>query len=138
MRLFHIIRSSMRRMPGFLRMITAICLGFSLFLPVSLLPMGEHEINGVKVTFVEFWQRGGGPALAGVGMLSGVLAYGFIRARRWVRFIPVGLGWSLVVAVIVVERELAEMVTALFLFGIIPTWYFYFRRSVRRYFGVTA
>lgn len=136
MELFYTIRSSLRRMPYGLRNITCLCLVFTLFLPAAFLPFGEHSIDGVQVSFTEFWERGGGPLVAGIGVTCGVLAYGFIRARRWVRPLAVLPGFLLAVIVLLFERPFnAEVIAAVLFFGCLPMWYLYRRRPVRDYFS---
>jgi peptidoglycan/LPS O-acetylase OafA/YrhL len=72
-------------MPPGLRVATFLCSVFGILAPVSLLPFGTHRIDGVTVGFAEFWQRGGGPVFFALGIGCALLAYGFLRARRWSR-----------------------------------------------------
>ena len=124
-------------MPRGLRLATGLCLIFTLFIPSAFLPFGEHWVNGVHVSFSEFWRQGGGPAFVGVGVISMLFAYGFIRARRWIRPVAVIFGWGLVIWIITSDRRLSfDVAIPFFMFGCLPTWYLYYRRSVREYFGV--
>jgi hypothetical protein len=75
----------MQKMPIGLRVATTMSLLSIMFLPIAFLPFGEHQIDGIHVSFAEFWQRGGGPVFAGIGLIGVLLSYGFIRARRWIR-----------------------------------------------------
>jgi hypothetical protein len=136
MELFYATKSALRRMPAGLRNITCLCLVFTLFLPAAFLPFGERSIDGVHVSFTAFWDLGGGPLCAGIGIVSAVLAYGFIRARRWVRPIVVGPGCVLAILILLKERRVTFDLTLVVLtLGVVPIWYFYFRHSVRTYFA---
>ena len=127
----------MQRMPKGLRLATSLCLIFAFFLPLAFLPFGEHSVDGVRVSFAQFWRRGGGPAFVGVGVISVLFAYGFLRARRWIRPLVVIFGWGLVVWIIIGEQRLSfDVAMAFLMFGCLPTWYLYFRHPVREYFGV--
>jgi len=99
-------------------------------------PIGEHFVDGSRASFAEFWRTGGGVFFALIGIAAGTLSYGLVRARRWSRHLVVGLGWLLVMVTIVGWRGVsAEVVLAFLLFGCLPSWYFYFCRPVREYFG---
>lgn len=76
---------SFKRMPFVLKHITGMCCAFTLFLPMAFIPGGNYRINEEPVTLAEFWQRGGGPAFVMVGLSSGAIAYGVLRARQWIR-----------------------------------------------------
>jgi hypothetical protein len=138
MKIFGAIISAFRRMPDGVRFVTALSMMFTLLLPATILPGGEYFVDGDRVDFAEFWRSGGGFLFAFIGVVGFVLAYGLVRARRWALHLVVGLSWSLVVVTIVDWRGFsAEAIAAFLMFGCLPTWYFYFRRPVRKYFGFT-
>lgn len=138
MRLFHVIKSALQKMPYGLRVATALSLIFTLFLPAAFIPFGRHSVNGVDVSFAEFWRRGGGIVFVCIGVISILFAYGFIRARRWIRPVVVALGLGLVILTVVDRLRFSEDMFVVFLLcGCLPVWYLYFSRSVREYFGVT-
>jgi hypothetical protein len=89
------IKMAVARMPSGLRIATFLCVGFSVLAPMSLLPFGEHRIDGVPVGFAEFWCRVGGPVSFSLGVVSAFLAYGFLRARRWSRVLFVFVMFAL-------------------------------------------
>ena len=125
-------------MPGGVRLVTAISLMLTLLLPAACVPTGNYFVNGSRVSFLEFWRSGGGVLFAFVGVVAIVLSYGLLRARRWSRHFVVGLGWLLVVVTIIRWREFSsDVVFAILIFGCWPSWYFYFRRPVREYYGFT-
>jgi hypothetical protein len=63
----------MKRMPFGLRMLTLHAMLFTLFVPLAFLP--GAEINGVKVSYRDWWLRGGGPLFIAVGIAFGIIAY---------------------------------------------------------------
>ena len=137
MKTFYVIRDAQRSMPGGLRLVTTMCLILSALLPAAILPVGEYRVNGIPASFAEFWRCGAGIIVALVGLLFVVLAYGFIRARPWARHLAVLACWSLVgVAVFDGPGLTLDVVVAFFGFGCLPSWYFYFRRPVKEYFGI--
>jgi len=112
-----------------------MCFGFGLFLPLSLIPGGGNYINGVQVTFEEFWRRGGGPTFFFAGILFPLCGYGFVRAWNWSRYLFIALQFALPASA--------------FFFGILGwdtlfgvvwaaliTYYLFWRPNVREYFGV--
>ncbi|MCX6924446.1 MAG: hypothetical protein NT154_14710 [Verrucomicrobia bacterium] len=130
--------TAMRRMPKGLRTATGLSLLMTLFLPAAFLPVGEHFVNGDRVSFTEFWHRGGGIAFATIGLLSLVLSYGFIMARGWARPLALVTGWAVVFTTWVGWQGFTlEVALGLLFFGCLPTWYFYFRQPVREYFGAS-
>jgi hypothetical protein len=138
MEILRAIISAFRRMPNGVRFVTALSMMFTVFLPVPILPVGEHFVDGDRVAFAEFWRSGGGFLFAFIGIAAIVLAYGLVRARRWARHLVVGLSWSLVVITVFGWRRFSlDVVAAFLMFGCLPTWYFYFRPPVRKYFGFT-
>ncbi|HTJ00219.1 MAG TPA: hypothetical protein VL527_15155 [Dongiaceae bacterium] len=135
MELFRAIKAAFRRMPQGVCYVTWGAMMLALFLPLAFLPGGETFVNGNRVSYAEFWRSGGGFLLAGIGVIGLILAYGLIRARRWARHLTVILCWFLVGSTIPDWRSFSpDVVGGFFIFGCLPTWYFYFRRSVREYF----
>jgi len=113
-----------------------MCFAFFLFLPLSLIRVGDFRINGQPVTFEEFWHRGGGPIFFAAGILFPIAGYGFVRAQNWSRYLFSGL-------------HITIPVISLFFWGgdyLGECWgfawaafviYYLFRvTSVREYFGV--
>ena len=138
MKILHAIVSAFRKMPSGVRFVTALSMMFTLLLPAAILPVGEHFVDGDRVAFAEFWRSGGGFLFAFIGVAALLLAYGMVRARRWARHFVVFLSWSLVVVTIFGWRGFSlDVVAAFLMFGCLPTWYFYFRRPVKEYFGFT-
>jgi hypothetical protein len=127
-----------RRMPGGIRFVTGLSLVLATCLPLAVLPGGEIFINGSRVSYSEFWRSGGGLIMACLGVLGWLLFYSLIMARPWARHLAVSLGWVIVVGGIFDWQSFnVETIWALICFGLLPTWYFYFRQSVKVYFGVS-
>lgn len=125
----------MQNMPKGLRVVTGMCMIFTLFFPMAFVPFGTCMIDGAPVSFSEFWRRGGGPLFMVTGIVCALLAYGFIYARRWVRPLALAFGWSLVVISILHDPTFStDLLIVVLLFGCLPAWYLYFRRPVRDYF----
>lgn len=138
MEIFRAIISAFRKMPTGVRYVTGFSMLYTLLLPAAILPIGKTFVNSSQVSFAEFWSSGGGFLFAGIGVYAVVLSYGLLRACRWARHLVVVSGWSVVVATIVGWRGLsADVLAAFLMFGFLPSWYFYFRPSVREYFGST-
>jgi hypothetical protein len=112
-----------------------MCFGFGLFLPLSLIPAGGHSINGVQVTFEEFWRRGGGPIFFLAGILFPLSGLGFVRAQNWSRYLFSVLQFAFPVCTLFFGRfdwdTLFAVVWAAFV-----AYYLFRRPSVREYFGV--
>ncbi|MEQ1802450.1 MAG: hypothetical protein ABL989_11040 [Gammaproteobacteria bacterium] len=136
--LFNAMKAAIAGMPTGLALITLGCLAFSVFAPVSLLPVGTYRIDGVPVSFADFWRRGGGPLEFSLGVVCGSLAYGFIRARRWSRPLFV-----LAMALLALPGALSgpaqteALVTGICLSGL-AYWYVFHRRTVRQYFSADS
>jgi hypothetical protein len=134
--LLRAIRSILRRMPRAIRYITGICLLLAGFLPAALLPSGGYSIDGVPVSWREFWLRAGGPLFAAVGVVSGVGVYGLMRVRRWVRPLLIIAGAGLTVVLIVWEGRTTLLTGLMILLArVLVPRYLYFARSAREYFG---
>src|SRR5262245_36280456 len=86
MKIFHAIIESLRRMPHTMRVACAFLAFFSLFAPLSFLPVGQ-KVNDVPVGVLEFWRSGGGPIFFVLGLLSTTTLFGFLAARRWSRIL---------------------------------------------------
>jgi hypothetical protein len=119
-------------MPRILRWLMWMCFGFGLFLPLSLIPVGGHYINGQQVTFEEFWRRGGGPIFFVAGILFPIAGYGFVRARNWSRYLYVGMHIPLVIWSLIGFSLDSLLTIAWTAFAI---YYLFFRANVREYFG---
>ena len=124
-------------MPFGVRQISICCILLATFLPLTLLPGGEVYINGDRVSYFEFWQRGGAFLMLAIEVVCIVLCHGLVAARKWVRPLIVFSGWALLIIVGIWGDEGLSLgfVWGVFLFGLLPTWYFYFRNSVKNYFG---
>lgn len=135
MRLFYAIRAPIQKMPAGLRVVTFLCALFSILAPLSLLPSGEHRIDGVPVGFGEFWRRGGGPVVFSLGVAFALLAYGFLRARRWSRplFVLVVLALTLPALLFEPAAQREAFIVSVVLSGL-AFWYVFHRRTVREYF----
>lgn len=136
MNVFQHSRLALKRMPFVLRIVTQMLLILILFLPASLMPFGEHSIDGQLVTFVEFWKQGGGPVFALLGIVASTLAYGFIRARFWSR--PVSILCFLGFASITIwEDPRMNAENLIIAIGVVVLWpgYLYLSKRVRRYFS---
>ena len=122
-------------MPRILRWLTRLCFGFGLFLPMSLIPLpfGFYRINGVEVTFAEFWRQGGGPTFFAIGAASLIVAYGFVRARNWSRYIFAGLQHAFWIITPLFTGFSFEMLFSL-AWAAFVTYYLFFRPEVRAYF----
>lgn len=136
MQLFCAIKAAVQRMPAGLRAATFLCALFSVFAPVSLLPFGTYAIDGVPVSHAEFWQRGGGPICFGFGVGSALLAYGFLRARRWSRPLFVIAILSLTLPAVWFEPAAwGEAIAVSAVLSALAFWYIFHRRTVREYFS---
>ena len=119
-----------------LRFSTGMFLILTLFLPASLMPFGEHSIDGQTVTFVEFWEQGGGPIFAGIGTIACILSYGFIRARPWARPFSILCFLCAVSHTIWDEQGMdTESLIMTIFSSIIWPAYLYLNTGVRRYFS---
>jgi hypothetical protein len=120
-------------MPKALRWLAIMCFAFGLFLPLALVPAGGHYINGVAVTFAEFWRRGGGPVFFVAGIVFPLIGYGFIRARNWSRYLYVGIHVAWGISFLSGSPIDALVVLA---WATLTGYYLFWRRNVREYFGV--
>jgi len=102
-----------------------------------------HSVNGVQVSFAEFWRQGGGPVFVGIGLVSILIAYGFIRKQRWARPIAVAIGWAMMALNIIgiienctlTPNAVVQLALSFLFGGCLPIWYLYFRHMVKEYFG---
>jgi len=137
MKILHIIFAAFRKMPQGLRFASLVSLLLAFCLPAAVLPIGEFFVQGDRVSFAEFWHRGGGIIFLLVGLVSAMLFYGFVMARRWARHLAVAFGWFAVAATFIGWQGFTlDVVFAFLIFGGLPTWYLYCRQPVRDYFGV--
>jgi hypothetical protein len=126
-------------MPIGIRLITGLCLLMSVFLLVAFLPFGDFAIDDTPVSFAEFWRRGGGLVFCVTGATFAFLAYGFIRARRWARFVFIIAGCAITLKAFLDDRELKPDNIIVFLVMVaVPVWYLFFRRSVTDYFSQSS
>src|SRR5450432_3693227 len=96
--IIHFVSSRLQQMPYGLRVVSRVLLTFAFVFPIFtlllVLPLGRgvhYSINGTPVTYDEFLRRSHFLSFFLVGICSGILAYGFIRASRWSRpvcFLP--------------------------------------------------
>jgi hypothetical protein len=129
-------------MPRGLSLLTNLFLLFAFIFPAFSLicllsyALGNHSINGVQLSFGDFWRRMQLLIPFGVGIYSALIAYGFLRATRWSRpLFVLPCVASLVLGVI--------HYTTLTLYGCLsslvgvalPVWYLFFRHTVRDYYA---
>lgn len=135
MRLFQAIKIAIGRMPSGLRTATFLCALFSVCVPLSFLP-GWH-INDTPVSITEFWLCGGGPIVFTFGIVCGLLAYGFLCARRWSRSLFVIAILSLTFPAVYFDPAAqVESFAIPVVFGALAFWYVFYRKTVRIYFSV--
>ena len=134
-----LIWSAFKRMPIGLRLITGLCLLMSVFLPMAFLPFVDFTIDDTPVSFGEFWRRGGGLVFCVTGTIFAFLAYGFILARRWARFVFIIAGCAITLKAVLDDHKLKPDNIIVFLLLIaVPAWYLFFRRSVTDYFSQSS
>ena len=135
--MLQIIIAAFRKMPHGLRFASLALLLLALCLPLAILPVGECFVQGDRVSFAEFWHRGGGIVFLTVELVSATLFYGLVLARRWARHLAVVFGWAAAVASLIGWQGFTlDVVFALLTLGCLPTWYLYCRQPVREYFGI--
>jgi hypothetical protein len=128
---------SFKRMPYGMRGACAFLAFFSLFAPLSLLPVGMR-VNDVPVGVVEFWRSGGGPIFFCFGAISAFTLFGFVAARRWSRFLFVLIvGLMTVGAALLQTPRQTETLAVAALLCSLAAWYAFYRRTVRVYFHVS-
>ena len=105
-----------------------------LFAVSSLIPFGQFEIDGKAVSYSEWWSSGAGLRFTVTGFLLFISGIGFFLKKRWacVTFLA-----ALVVALLWEARGLSIE----YMFGVgfwitILGWYFFFKKSMRSYFGL--
>jgi hypothetical protein len=120
-------------MPKILRWLTWMCFAFCLFVPLSLIPAGGHYINGVQVTFEEFWRRSGGPTFFLAGVLFPLCGYGFVRAQNWFRYVFAALQFALPVGTLFFGGVDWDILLGV-VWAALITYYLFWRPNVREYF----
>jgi len=147
--ILHFVCSRLQQMPNGLRVVSKVLLTFAFVFPIFTLllvmPHGRdahYSINGTPVTYDEFLRHGHFVPFFLIGIYSGILAYGFIRASRWSRpfcFLPFIV--SFITAIIYHPPPLAVVLyncVSLVLTAAILGWYLFFRQSVRDYYDKTT
>jgi hypothetical protein len=137
MKLFKIIRGALREMPWGIRFLALLCCWMSLSILVAIIPLPRdcYQINDEHISFLEFWRRGFGPLTLGIGCLAALVAYGFIRARRWSRILFVALvSGFLAFAIFAGGKIQWGAVVSGGCILVFVLWYFFCRRQVRDYF----
>ena len=144
--IINFVSSRLQQMPYGLRVVSRVLLIFAFFFPIFtvllVLPLGRHahySINGTPVTYDEFLRRGHFLPFFLIGIYSGILAYGLIRASRWSRpccFLPIAV--SFIMAFIHHQPPLAVALydyLSLILTVALLAWYLFFRQTVRDYYA---
>ena len=146
--IIHFVSSRLQQMPYGLRVVSKILLTFAFVFPIFtlllVLPHGRdahYSINGTPVTYDEFLRRGHFLPFFFIGIYSGILAFGFIRASRWSRpfcFLPLVVSFIMALAhhqpsFAVALYDYSSLVLSVALF----VWYLFFRQSVRDYYSRT-
>lgn len=123
----------LKQMPYGLRSVTRVCLLFTVFLPLSLLPFGDHFIGGHRVSFGEFWIRGGGVFFFSLGVFFALIAYGFLHATRWSRLLCIlpPLVYGVYFAF---NRNVLVGVFQALVFEFIIVWYLFWKSTVKDYY----
>jgi hypothetical protein len=132
-------------MPYGLRLLTRLFITFAILFPIFALvfllayALGNHSINGVQVSYSEFWQRMNLLTLFGSGVYSAILSYGFLHASPWSR--PLCLLPVVVSSILAVIHRYSALTIYNYLnficFMAILTLYLYFRQTVRDYYAKT-
>jgi len=146
--IIHFVSSRLQQMPYGLRIVSRVLLIFAFVFPIFtlllVLPHGRdvhYSINGTPVTYDEFLRRGHFVPFFLIGIYSGILAYGFIRASRWSRpicFLPFFM--LFITGIIYHQPPLAVALYDCLILVLQVTllgWYLFYRQSVRDYYVKT-
>lgn len=136
MKLFTAIINAFRQMPWGLRLVTGCCLWTSLAIPFISVPLPTvYSYNGEDVSWFEFWRRGGGPIVFGIGCFAAIMAYGLIRARRWSRVLFISsVAVFLICNILANGHDRGAVIVVSVLMMLPLVWYFFYRKPVREYF----
>jgi len=112
--------------------------GMLMFLPLLLLGVpgiGVFLVGGQAAEYRDIMRRGGAWFFLGGGLVSVVLLIGFLSRQGWSRLAAVAPGWAIAIwGAMTWGAFPLEATVAVLVCGIFPTWYFFFNRSVTRYF----
>jgi hypothetical protein len=146
--IINFVSHRLQEMPFGLRIVSKVLLVFAFVFPIFtlllVLPYGRgihYSVNGASVTYDEFLRRGHFIPFVFIGIYSGILACGFIRAARWSRplcFLPFAV--SFILAFIHHQPPLTVAVydyLSLSLLVALLAWYLFFRQTVRDYYAKT-
>jgi succinate dehydrogenase hydrophobic anchor subunit len=135
----------LQQMPRGLSVLTNVFLLFAFLLPAFTLlcllayALGTHSVNGVQLSYSEFWRHMRLFTFFGFGIYFAVLAFGLLHATRWSR--PLLLLPWVVGPILAVIHHHAKLTLYNYLSGLFSTallvWYLYFRQTVRDYYAKT-
>ena len=137
---FHIFTAwlNFKEMPTILKFLTFHGLMAVIALPVSIIPFDNFEVNGVKITFRQFWADGYGAFTIFIGFAFPACAILFLKKHKYARLAYITtwiVGSTLSVLIMpgnrnaIVEYSLIIGVPVLLIAS-----YLYLRDSVRKYF----
>lgn len=103
----------------------------------SFIPFAEFKIEEKQVSWSEWWTSGAGPLSTIIGILLLISAIGFFQKKRFAR-ITFLAPWAILFIVAIVQEHEALTIQGAFVLGIwmvFLVWYFFFKKSVKHYFG---
>jgi len=107
-----------------------------LSLVAAILPISDWRYEGRSFSYREFWQSGGGILVVATGLTMILLAVGFYRAQRWVRYaIPLGFVAVTVYAALRPDPLFRYQWAGALFWVFLSYWYFNRKRKVVAYFS---
>ena len=135
----HSVFFRFKEMPLFLRffLFPYSLIGSILFIDGSFIPIVEFEIKGKRVSWTEWWAAGAGPLFVIIGLLLFISAIGFYKKNRHARLTFLSVFVVALLFICQFEVPTREGVVVLGILFLIVVWYFFLKKSVRNYFGIT-
>jgi len=126
-----------KNMPLLLKFLTAHSLSCFFFIIGSIIPHNSFSINGVHVSYAQWWQSGAGILTSIVGLILPVGGYLILKQHRLARIVYLSalmIGLTITYIPLKAKINLIEPLISTIILLILMACYLYFRKSVILYF----